>query len=102
MSSDYLTAGLTEDQIIEFYEYTQGRAKRPEFAEKFFADADSRIKESNQITTMLSLTFIPKLLGIAQSLITNISKPNALMYKSIDEQISLFSHICDIILHIPY
>lgn len=83
-----LTLGLTEDQIHEFYEYLAGNKARPIFAERFFADGDSRIKESNQLTTMMSLSFVPKLLAMQQSIIDSLSTPESLKFLSADEKIS--------------
>ena len=86
--SEDLTLGLTKEQIEEFYDYLAGKRPRPIFAEKFFADGESRIKESNQLTTMMSLSFIPKLLAMQQSLIDSLSTPDSLKYLSADEKIS--------------
>lgn len=86
--SQDLTLGLTKEQIEEFYDYLAGRKPRPIFAEKFFADGESRIRESNQLTTMMSLSFVPKLLAMQQSLIESLSTPDSLKYLSVDEKIS--------------
>lgn len=86
--SKELTLGLTEEQINEFYDYLAGKRTRPMFAEKFFADGESRIKESNQLTTMMTLSFVPKLLAMEQSLIDSLSSPDSLKYLSADEKIS--------------
>ena len=86
--SQDLTLGLTKEQIEEFYDYLAGRKPRPIFAEKFFADGESRIRESNQLTTMMSLSFVPKLLAMQQSLIESLSTPDSLKYLSADEKIS--------------
>ena len=83
-----LTLGLTEEQIQEFYDYLAGKKPRPLFAEKFFADGESRIRESNQLTTLMSLSFVPKLLAMQQSLINSLSTPDSLRYLSADEKIS--------------
>ena len=83
--SQDLTLGLTKEQIEEFYDYLAGRKPRPIFAEKFFADGESRIRESNQLTTMMSLSFVPKLLAMQQSLIESLSTPDSLKYLSADE-----------------
>ena len=86
--SQDLTLGLTKEQIEEFYDYLAGRKPRPIFAEKVFADGESRIRESNQLTTMMSLSFVPKLLAMQQSLIESLSTPDSLKYLSADEKIS--------------
>lgn len=86
--SEYLTLGLTKEQIEEFYDYLAGKKPRPVFAEKFFADGESRIKESNQLTTLMSLSFVPKLLAMEQSLIDSLSSPDSLKFLSADEKIS--------------
>lgn len=86
--SQDLTLGLTKEQIEEFYDYLAGRKPRPIFAEKFFADGENRIRESNQLTTMMSLSFVPKLLAMQQSLIESLSTPDSLKYLSADEKIS--------------
>lgn len=86
--SEDLTLGLTKEQIEEFYDYLAGKKSRPIFAEKFFADGESRIRESNQLTTMMSLSFVPKLLAMQQSLINSLSTPDSLKYLSADEKIS--------------
>lgn len=86
--SKELTLGLTEEQIDEFYDYLAGKRTRPMFAEKFFADGESRIKESNQLTTMMTLSFVPKLLAMEQSLIDSLSSPDSLKYLSADEKIN--------------
>lgn len=86
--SEDLTLGLTKEQIEEFYDYLAGKKPRPIFAEKFFADGESRIRESNQLTTMMSLSFVPKLLAMQQSLINSLSTPDSLKYLSADEKIS--------------
>lgn len=82
-----LTLGLTKEQIQEFYEYLSGKRPRPLFAEKFFADGESRIRESNQLTTLMSLSFVPKLLAMQQSIIDSISTPENLKYLSNDDKI---------------
>lgn len=86
-----LTLGLTKEQIQEFYEYLAGNKSRPIFAERFFADGDSRIKESNQLTTLMSLSFVPKLLAMQQSIIDSLSTPESLKFLSADEKISYLS-----------
>ena len=91
--SEEFTTGLTPEEIKEFYEYLGGRASRPAFADKFFADGDSRIKESNQLTVMLGLSFIPKLLSLQQAIINKIAKPETLSYKSVDELTGLLQII---------
>lgn len=96
-NSDEYTTGLTANEVKEFYEYLAGRATRPAFADKFFADGDSRIKESNQLTVMLGLSFIPKLLSLQQAIISKIAKPETLAYKSIDELTSMLTTINNII-----
>jgi hypothetical protein len=87
-NSEDLTLGLTDEQIQEFYDYLSGKTARPIFAEKFFADGDSRIRESNQLTTLMSLSFVPKLLAMQQSLVDSLSNPETLKYLSTDEKIS--------------
>ncbi len=83
---DDLTVGLTKEEIQEFYEYLAGTRPRPIFAEKFFADGESRIRESNQLTTLMTLSFVPKLLAMQQSLINSISTPESLKYLSTKEK----------------
>lgn len=87
-NADKLTLGLTDDQIKEFYEYLAGKRPRPEFAEKFFADAENRVRESNQLTTLMSLSFVPKLLAMQQSLINDLSNPVNMKFQSNEEKIS--------------
>lgn len=87
-NADKLTLGLTDDQIKEFYEYLAGKRSRPEFAEKFFADAENRVRESNQLTTLMSLSFVPKLLAMQQSLINDLSNPVNMKFQSNEEKIS--------------
>ena len=82
-----LNLGLSKEQIEEFYDYLAGKKPRPIFAEKFFADGESRIKESNQLTVMMGLSFIPKLLALQQSLIDNLSSVDNLKYLSLNEKI---------------
>lgn len=96
-NSEEYTTGLSVEEIKEFYEYLAGRATRPAFADKFFADGDSRIKESNQLTVMLGLSFIPKLLSLQQAIINKVAKPETLAYKSVDELTSLLQTINGII-----
>lgn len=86
-NSEEYTLGLDRNQIEEFYDYLAGKAPRPVFAEKFFADGESRIRESSQLTTMMSLSFVPKLLAMQQSLINSLSRPESLKYLSSDEKI---------------
>ena len=86
--SSELTLGLSKEQIEEFYDYLAGKRPRPVFAEKFFADGESRIRESNQLTTLMSLSFVPKLLAMEQSLIDSLSSPDSLKFLSADEKIS--------------
>lgn len=87
-NSDEYTLGLNKDQIGEFYDYLAGKKPRPIFAEKFFADGESRIRESSQLTTMMSLSFVPKLLAMEQALINSLSNPESLKYLSNDEKIN--------------
>ena len=87
-NSDEYTLGLNEEQLMEFYEYLAGKRSRPLFAEKFFADGESRIRESSQLTTMMSLSFVPKLLAMEQALLNSLSNPESLKYLSNDEKIN--------------
>ena len=86
-NNEALTLGLTKEQINEFYEYLAGNKPRPVFAERFFADSESRIRESNQLATMMGLSFIPKLLAVQESLINNLTSEETLKYLSTDERI---------------
>ncbi len=83
-----LTLGLNNEQINEFYEYLAGNRSRPVFAEKFFADSDARIRESNQLAAMMGLSFVPKLLAVQESLVNNLTSEETLKYLSTDEKIS--------------
>lgn len=85
---DNLALDLTDEQIKEFYEYLTGKIPRPEFADKFFADADSRIRESNQLTAMMGLSFVPKLLAVEKSLIDDLCSPENLKFISNDEKLN--------------
>ena len=87
-NSEEYSLGLDQDQIAEFYDYLAGKKPRPIFAEKFFADGESRIRESSQLTTMMSLSFVPKLLAMQQALINSLSNPDSLKYLSSDEKIN--------------
>lgn len=87
-NSDEYTLGLNEEQLMEFYDYLAGKKPRPMFAEKFFADGESRIRESSQLTTMMSLSFVPKLLAMEQALLNSLSNPESLKYLSNDEKIN--------------
>lgn len=87
-NTEALTLGLTKEQINEFYDYLAGNKQRPIFAEKFFADSESRIRESNQLATMMGLSFIPKLLAVQESLINNLTSEETLKYLSTDERLS--------------
>ena len=87
-NSDKLTLGLSEEKILEFYDYLSGKTPRPIFAEKFFADGESRIRESNQLTAMMGLSFVPKLLAVEQSLIDNLCSPENLKYLSTENKLS--------------
>ena len=82
-----LTLGLTKEQIDEFYEYLAGKRTRPVFAEKFFADGESRIRESNELAALMGLSFVPKLLAVQESLINNLTSEDTLKYLSTDEKI---------------
>lgn len=86
-NNEALTLGLTKEQINEFYEYLAGNKPRPVFAERFFADSEARIRESNQLATMMGLSFIPKLLAVQESLINNLTSEETLKYLSTDERI---------------
>lgn len=86
-NNEALTLGLTKEQINEFYEYLAGNKPRPVFAERFFADSEARIRESNQLATMMGLSFIPKLLAVQESLINNLTSEETLRYLSTDERI---------------
>jgi len=83
-----LGLNLTDEQIKDFYDYLAGNKSRPLFADKYFADADERIKESNQLTTMLGLSFVPKLLSAEQSLINSLCSDESLKFISDDERLS--------------
>lgn len=82
------SVGLTDEQIQEFYDYLAGKAPRPIFAEKFFADGESRIRESNQLTTLMGMSFIPKLLSVQQSLVNSLCSSENLRYLSNDNKLS--------------
>lgn len=87
-NTNKLTLGLSKEQINEFYEYLSGDKARPIFAEKFFADGDARIRESNQLSAMMGLSFVPKLLAVQESLINNLTSEETLKYLSTNEKIS--------------
>lgn len=87
-NTNKLTLGLNKEQINEFYEYLSGDRTRPIFAEKFFADGDARIRESNQLSAMMGLSFVPKLLAVQESLINNLTSEETLKYLSTNEKIS--------------
>lgn len=86
-NNNELTLGLSKEQIDEFYEYLAGNRSRPVFAEKFFADSDARIRESNQLAAMMGLSFVPKLLAVQESLINNLTSEDTLKFLSTDEKI---------------
>lgn len=83
-----LTLGLTDEQINEFYDYLAGNRQRPIFAEKFFADSESRIRESNQLAAMMGLSFVPKLLAVQETLINNLTSEETLKYLSTTDRIN--------------
>ena len=83
-----LSLGLSKDEIFDFYNYLAGKNTRPQFAERFFSDSESRLKESTQIVSLMGLSFVPKLLGASQSLINDLTKPENLKFLSRDEKIS--------------
>ena len=87
-NTENLTLGLTKEQIDEFYSYLAGDRPRPLFAEKFFADGDARVRESNQLAAMMGLSFVPKLLAVQESLIKSLTSEETLKYLSTDEKIS--------------
>ena len=80
---------LTLDEIKEYYEYLSAKKSRPEFADKFFADADSRIKESNQISLMMNLSLVPKILVAESKLVNEVTNTAEYTYKTLDEKIAL-------------
>jgi hypothetical protein len=84
---DELNLGLTKEEIKNFYSYLSGKESRPQFAEKFFSDSESRLKESTQITSLMGLSFIPKLLGASQSIINDLTKADNLKFLSREEKI---------------
>lgn len=94
-NSDEYTLGLSAEQIAEFYDYLAGKKPRPIFAEKFFADGENRIKESNQLTTMMTLSFIPKLLAMEQSLVNSLSNPETLKFLSVDDRITYLNTLAN-------
>ena len=85
---DELSLGLSKDEVVDFYEYLSGKKNRPQFAEKFFADSESRLKESTQITSLMGLSFIPKLLAASQSIINDLTNAENLKFLSRDEKIN--------------
>ena len=87
-NSENLALELNDEQINQFYKYLSGQIQRPEFADKFFADADSRIRESNQLTAMMGLSFVPKLLATEKSLIDDLCSPESLKFISQDEKLA--------------
>ena len=84
---------LTLDEISEYYEYLAAKRSRPEFADKFFADADSRIKESNQISLIMSLSLVPKLLVAQNKLVNEVTNTAEYTYKTMDEKIELLKSL---------
>lgn len=93
---DKLALELSEEEIREFYDYLSGKIPRPMFADKFFADAESRIRESNQLTTMMGLSFVPKLLAVEQSLINDLCSEESLKYISSDEKLARLQTLASI------
>lgn len=83
-----LALDLSDEQIQQFYNYLTGKIPRPDFADKFFADADSRIRESNQLTAMMGLSFVPKLLAVEKSLIDDLCSQESLRFISNDEKLN--------------
>lgn len=87
---------LTLDEITEYYEYLAAKRSRPEFADKFFADADSRIKESNQISLIMSLSLVPKILVAQSKLVNEVTNTTEYSYKTLDEKIALLQTLSKI------
>lgn len=87
---------LTLDEITEYYEYLAAKRSRPEFADKFFADADSRIKESNQISLIMSLSLVPKILVAQSKLVNEVTNTVEYSYKTLDEKIALLQTLSKI------
>lgn len=54
-----LTIGLTPEDIQSFFNYISGKGEKPEFVDRFMADAEGRIKEMTMIMNMVQLSQIP-------------------------------------------
>ena len=84
---DKLNLGLSKDDIFAFYNYLAGKDTRPAFAERFFSDSESRLKESTQIVSLMGLSFVPKLLGASQSIINDLTNKETLKFLSREEKL---------------
>lgn len=69
---------LQPEQLIELSDYVLGKAKRPDYLEKFSTDAEGRIKDMAMMVTMIQLDQLPLLSSLREQVQERLFTPSNL------------------------
>lgn len=75
---DKLTIGLTTSDIEDFFNYVSGKGEKPDFVDKFMADAEGRLKEMSMIMMMAQLSRIPTQTALVNQMTERLFSPENL------------------------
>ena len=70
-----LTIGLTPEDIIALFNYISGKGEKPDFVDRFMADAEGRIKEMTMIMNLIQLSQIPTDAALVNDLTERLYDP---------------------------
>ena len=73
-----LTIGLTPEDLQNFFDYVVGKGEKPDFVDRFMADAEGRIKEMTMIMNMVQLSQIPTETALINQVTERLFDPNNL------------------------
>lgn len=70
-----LTIGLTPEDIQAFFNYISGKGEKPDFVDRFMADAEGRVKEMTMIMNLIQLSQIPTDAALVNQLTERLYEP---------------------------
>ncbi len=73
-----LTIGLTPEDLQNFFDYVVGKGEKPDFVDRFMADAEGRIKEMTMVMNMVQLSQIPTETALINQVTERLFDPNNL------------------------
>lgn len=73
-----LGLNLKPEQLIELSDYVLGKARRPDYLEKFSTDAEGKVKDLAMMVTMIQLDQLPILHGLREQVQERLFTPSNL------------------------